>query len=180
MMFPRLDGQYQALITTLDYQNLSDTAVLPHCCIRPIQSKEFERAKLSPFAFQDIDHPQLLMNCARSFSETHIDYGLVSGFSTLIEGEKLFLSWPPTPANLQLFKAHHHFSNLWDTAFETIKKLENLHINHLRHDCIFTCGTASYGFFPQGFFSAWHLCSQPNVGRMGSGSKDVLILGRAH
>lgn len=68
----------------------------------------------------------------------HLDFGIVGGFSTVVEGQKVFLSWPPTDKNFELFHAHHHFSNLWDTVFETAKKMEGIKTNHI------TTGTTIY------------------------------------
>ncbi|SPO24644.1 uncharacterized protein UTRI_10074 [Ustilago trichophora] len=131
MTCPKLDQQYQALLVALDYSH-EETLVLKHCVPQELLPGAFSRANFLPYVFQDVQHPQLLLNCTGSISETHVNYGIVGGLSTVIEGDKLFLSWPPSKKNLELFQALHHFSTSWDQTFKVIKQLEDLHVNHVK------------------------------------------------
>lgn len=130
MSYAKLDDQYQALLAIVDFLDAPGQCLV-RCKPRATATDDFPRARLSPYAFQAFTTPQLILNAGGSMSETHIDFGTVSGFSTVVEGEKIFVSWPPTANNLRMFQGHHLFSNSWDSAFETLQKLEQPHVNHV-------------------------------------------------
>ena len=91
----------------------------------------FPGLTMSPNALWLLNKPTLFFNCIGSMRKTHIDIGVTSGLSTLIQGKKIIVSWPSIAKNLKLFEPYHHVESSWDAVFLTMKKLKEPHVNLL-------------------------------------------------
>lgn len=97
----------------------------------PLTPKLFPRFPLSPhtfFAAKGI----VLVNTAGAFSNPHLDIGFTSGFSTVISGSKLFVTFEASEKNWRIMQQFHLQELTWARSMQIMHNLEKPRFNLLK------------------------------------------------